>query len=202
MLIFVRDLSKLRVSAGVASPPLVLWEPVPASCISGSQDIHLQTAKYVDVYSPNHLELLASFASGAGDGPPAEFGRQRIEEQVRRILQSGIGRNADGAAVIRCGEHGCMVAARSYPIRWIPAFHKLSASRIVDVTGAGNAFFGAFAVTLSITSGLTEATVAGSVAASFVIEQVGLPHKTTHRTARICGTERPLQLGTYRGTFE
>jgi bifunctional ADP-heptose synthase (sugar kinase/adenylyltransferase) len=49
----------------------------------------------------------------------------------------------------------------------------------VDVTGAGNAFLGAFAVTLNITSDLTEATIAGSVAASFVIEQVGLPHRTT-----------------------
>lgn len=70
-----------------------------------------------------------------------------------------------------------MVAARSYPIRWSPSFHKLSASRIVDVTGAGNAFLDAFAVTLSTTSDLTQATIAGSVAASFVIEQIGLPHR-------------------------
>ena len=180
MAIFVTDLSELRVSAGVASPPLVVWEPAPASCISGSQEAHLQTAKWVDVYSPNHLELLATFDSRAGDGPPPDFDRQRIEEQVLRVLESGIGRNGDGVAVIRCGEHGCMVAARSYPVRWFPAFHESSdSSRIVDATGAGNAFLGGFAVTLSITSDLTEASIAGSVAASFVIEQVGLPHRTT-----------------------
>ena len=179
MVTFVTDLSKLRVSAGVASPPLVVWEPAPASCISGNQQVHLQTTKLVDVYSPNHLELLDTFDSGVGDGTPAEFDRHRIEGQMLRVLESGIGRNADGAAVIRCGEHGCVVAARSYLIQWFPAFHESSdSSRIVDATGAGNAFLGAFAVTLSITSDLTEATIAGSVAASFVIEQVGLPHRT------------------------
>ncbi|KAH6635901.1 Ribokinase-like protein [Chaetomium tenue] len=142
-----------------------------------NQEAHLRTAKLVDVYSPNHLEFLATFDADAGDGPPAEFDCKRIEQLALRVLESGIGRNGDGTAVVRCGEHGCMVAARSYPVRWFPALHELS--RVVDVTGAGNAFLGAFAVTFSITSDLTEAAIAGTVAASFTIEQVGLPHRTT-----------------------
>lgn len=129
------------------------------------------------MYSPNHLEFLATFDTGAGDGPPAEFDGKRIEQQALRVLESGIGENGDGATVIRCGEHGCVVAARSYPVRWFPALHE--SSRVVDATGAGNAFLGAFAVTLNNTSDLTEAAIAGTVAASFAIEQVGLPHRTT-----------------------
>jgi sugar/nucleoside kinase (ribokinase family) len=136
----------------------------------------------VDIYSPNHVEFLATFGSGDGDGPPAEFDRTKIEEQVLRVLESGVGRNGDGAAVIRCGEHGCVVAARSYSIRWFPAIHE--SSRVLDATGAGNAFLGGFAVTLSMTSDLTEAAIAGSVAASFVIEQVGLPCRTTSRNTK------------------
>ncbi|KAK4140968.1 uncharacterized protein C8A04DRAFT_39498 [Dichotomopilus funicola] len=132
-----------------------------------------------DVYSPNHIEFLATFGSGDGDGPPAEFDRKKIEEQALRVLESGVGRNGDGAIVIRCGEYGCMVAARSYSTRWFPAFH--GSSRVLCATGAGNAFLGGFAVTLSTTSDLTEATIAGVVAASFVIEQVGLPYRTTSR---------------------
>lgn len=79
--------------------------------------------------------------------------------------------------MIRCGEHGCVVAARAYSIRWFPAFHE--SSPVADATGAGNAFLGGFAVTFGTTSDLTEAAITGSVAVSFVIEQVGLPRRTT-----------------------
>lgn len=179
MATFATDLAMLRASAEVASQPRIVWEPAPASCIPRSQSVHLRTAKLVDVYSPNHIEFLATFGSGDGDGPPAGFDRKKIEEQALRVLESGVGGNGDGAIVIRCGEHGCMVAARSYSTRWFPAFH--GSSRVLDATGAGNAFLGGFAVTLSTTSDLTEATIAGVVAASFVIEQVGLPSRITSR---------------------
>jgi len=180
MATFATDLAVLRVSAGVTSQPLIVWEPAPYSCIQASQSVHLQTAKFVDIYSPNHLEFLQTFGSRDGDELPAEFDRAKIEELVLRVLESGVGRDGEGAAVIRCGEHGCMVAARSYSIRWFPAFHS-EASRVSDATGAGNAFLGGFVVTLGTTSDLTEAAIAGSVAASFVIEQVGLPRRTTSR---------------------
>ncbi|KAK0734272.1 Ribokinase-like protein [Lasiosphaeria miniovina] len=143
----------------------------------GSQDAHLRAVNLVDVYSPNHLEFLATFGSGDGHRPSTEFDCAMIEELVAQVLKSGVGRDGGGAAVIRCAEHGCVVAARSYSIQWFPAFH--SSSRVLDATGAGNAFLGAFAVTLSTTSDLTEAAIAGSVAASFVVEQVGMPRRTS-----------------------
>lgn len=58
--------------------------------------------------------------------------------------------------------------------KWIPAYHQDS-SKVVDPTGGGNAFLGGLSVALARGKGIDEAVVAGSVAASFVIEQVGLP---------------------------
>ena len=46
---------------------------------------------------------------------------------------------------------------------------------IVDPVGAGDAFCGAFAVTWHRTGDLAAAAVSASVAASYLLEQVGLP---------------------------
>ena len=58
--------------------------------------------------------------------------------------------------------------------RWIPAYHR-SADKVVDPTGGGNTFLGGMAVALARGHGVEEAAVWGSVAASFAIEQVGMP---------------------------
>ncbi|KAK4897950.1 hypothetical protein LTR27_004334 [Elasticomyces elasticus] len=47
--------------------------------------------------------------------------------------------------------------------------------KVVDATGAGNAFLGAFAVGFCSTGSNVEAAVYGTVAASFALEQIGLP---------------------------
>jgi sugar/nucleoside kinase (ribokinase family) len=58
--------------------------------------------------------------------------------------------------------------------RWIPAFHQ-SAEAVVDPTGGGNTFLGGLSVALARGHGVEDAAMMGSVAASFAIEQVGLP---------------------------
>lgn len=61
--------------------------------------------------------------------------------------------------------------------RWIPAYHQDqdAESKVVDPTGGGNCFLGALAVALARGKPIEEACVWGSVAASFAIEQVGVP---------------------------
>lgn len=58
--------------------------------------------------------------------------------------------------------------------RWVPAYHT-DKERVVDPTGGGNTFLGGLAVGLARGKPLEEAAVWGSVAASFAIEQVGVP---------------------------
>lgn len=60
--------------------------------------------------------------------------------------------------------------------RWIPAyFSKKTQDRVVDPTGGGNTFLGGLAVALARGKDMEEAATWGSVAASFAIEQVGVP---------------------------
>jgi sugar/nucleoside kinase (ribokinase family) len=83
--------------------------------------------------------------------------------------------------------------------RWIPAYHttsyedndddaqaekeavegasgfKKKKGKVVDPTGGGNTFLGGLAVALARGKGIEEAAAWGTVAASFAIEQVGMP---------------------------
>ncbi|KFZ25421.1 hypothetical protein V502_00106 [Pseudogymnoascus sp. VKM F-4520 (FW-2644)] len=57
---------------------------------------------------------------------------------------------------------------------WLPPYHT-TPEKVLDPTGGGNAFLGALAITHARGSSLEEAARWGAVAASFAIEQVGMP---------------------------
>lgn len=62
--------------------------------------------------------------------------------------------------------------------KWIPAYHggdMGSQEKVIDPTGGGNTFLGAVAVAMAREENIEEAALWGSVAASFAIEQVGMP---------------------------
>ncbi|GKT59028.1 MAK32 protein [Colletotrichum tofieldiae] len=58
--------------------------------------------------------------------------------------------------------------------QWIPAVHN-DRAKVVDPTGGGNTFLGGLAVALARGKSVEDAAIWGSVAASFAIEQVGVP---------------------------
>ncbi|KAH8681267.1 Ribokinase-like protein [Xylariales sp. PMI_506] len=58
--------------------------------------------------------------------------------------------------------------------RWLPAYHT-DKEKVVDPTGGGNTFLGGLGVALARGKILEEAALWGSVAASFAIEQIGVP---------------------------
>jgi sugar/nucleoside kinase (ribokinase family) len=66
--------------------------------------------------------------------------------------------------------------------RWIPAYHD-DPVKVVDPTGGGNTFLGALAVALARGLNVEEAATWGAVAASFAIEQVGMPVLDRHADA-------------------
>ena len=102
--------------------------------------------------------------------------RGMIEEYASRFLRASLEDSDRGnGIVIRADEHGCLVMSKTEGPHWLPPYYDASCPKTVDPTGAGNAFLGAFTVALQKTDSLYEAAVYGSVAASFALEQVGLP---------------------------
>ena len=107
------------------------------------------------IFSPNVQEAV----SLVGSGEPHELIQKMVDVGAEIV-------------VLRQGEKGTTVhRADTGETRRIPAFK----TTVVDPTGAGNAFCGGFLAGLQKTGDIYAAGLYGAVAASFLVEQVGLP---------------------------
>ncbi|KAH0564733.1 hypothetical protein GP486_001880 [Trichoglossum hirsutum] len=178
----------LRDKKNAKSRPIFIWEPVPDLCVPEHLDECLKALTYVDIISPNHVELGAFFNRDVTRASSGEINEGLVEELSDMFLKSGIGPGSTGCVVVRCGKRGCLVAHPDIPVqdRWLPAFHAPGVvgeqnRKVVDPTGGGNAFLGGLSVGMvrvtSKTGGnrLKEAVIWGTVAASLAIEQIGMP---------------------------
>ncbi|KAJ9157649.1 Carbohydrate/purine kinase [Pleurostoma richardsiae] len=173
----VTQLLSLRSDTSIVGDPLLIWEPAPLSCNRDAKEEHLAAAKLVDVFSPNHLELLALFQDITQGEQASPFHTRLIEACADAFLDSGVGPSGAGTVVIRAGGHGCLVASTAIKGRhqWLPPFYG-DASAIVDATGAGNTFLGALTFAMGACGkDALEGAAMANVAASFVVEQIGCP---------------------------
>ena len=107
------------------------------------------------IFSPNQEEA----ESLVGPGDPMSL--------LKRLVEVG-----GELIALRCGAAGAWVHHAELGETWhIPAFK----TTVVDPTGAGNAFCGGFLAGWLLTSNLRSAGLYGAVAASFLVEQFGLP---------------------------
>ena len=157
--------------------PFILWEPTRPSCIAANLEACLEAVKLVDVFSPNHDELAALH-----DESFTTFHREDLEKLAQRFVDEGIGLFGNGNIVVRAGEHGSLVMSRTLGPTWLPPFYESCGTSInpnvVDTTGVGNSFLGGFAAGYLATGDVVTGAQYGSVAASYMLEQIGLPHVT------------------------
>ncbi|KAK0248872.1 hypothetical protein LTS09_015957 [Friedmanniomyces endolithicus] len=187
------DIVSLRQQLGgdhASTQPFIVWEPHPKSCLPDTLSKHQHVARLVNVFSPNHEELHSFFGE-----PTADVDPMVIEAQAQSFVDAGIGPHGDGCIVVRAAGHGCMVLSRHRSACWLPPFYPADSDNVVDATGAGNAFLGAFAIGWQKTESYIEAAAYGTVAASFALEQVGLPMKSGEGDGELwngCGVEDRL----------
>ena len=208
----VADISRLRDNASPHAAglgrPFIIWEPQAKSCLPETLDDHLLAARYVDVFSPNHEELAAFWeeSDDASADSCEEFDKHLVENRADQFLQAGIGSLGTGCIVVRAAGYGCMVLSGGVdnPIcQWLPSFYASDSHMVVDATGAGNAFLGAFAIGWQETGSYVEAAKYGQVAASFVIEGVGLPVRFLHGERELwnhCSVRQ--RLAEYQARFD
>lgn len=153
--------------------PVIIWEPAPPSCLPENLATFLEAIKFVDILSPNHIELAAFYGVDISNGGVLD--RSVVEGLAQKCLMSGIGPEKQGTVVVRAGYDGCCVYSRKQKgFVWLPPFYKDS-PKVIDPTGAGNAFLGGFAIGLKETADDVLASCYGSVASTFALEQIGLP---------------------------
>ncbi|KAJ0114886.1 uncharacterized protein J7T55_004628 [Diaporthe amygdali] len=179
----IQQLLKLRESSHIKHHPLLVWEPLPGSCKPDMREQQLAAAKLVDVFSPNHLEFQALFEDSKSISGDSTLDRKLLEQYAETFLDGGIGPDSRGAIIVRAGGDGCLVSSNSIHGRhkWLPAFYD-NQFTIVDATGAGNTFLGALAFAMSACGkDVVQASALASVAASFSLQQIGLPSLSSSR---------------------
>lgn len=183
--------------------PIFVWEPMEDSCKTTERATFYAALGYVDVFSPNLEEFCQLFAIGTGKPPNKSL--EEMEIIIEHFCKEchGYFSNKPSAVIVRLGENGCWVSQKVRSVH-VPAYHQplknpkkkgkaKMKKTIVDPTGAGNAFMGGLCMALVETShpdGLTEfetGAIWGSVAASFVVEQIGMP-KQSFGTIKGTGT--------------
>jgi sugar/nucleoside kinase (ribokinase family) len=183
-----------------AERPIFVWEPVPDLCTPEEQEKFFEANRVVDVVSPNHLELGMMF-----DQLGWTVESEESQSLVQKIIDSGIGPNGDGCLAIRAGKDGSYAYSKDRKIWLPAYHQPDApgSTAVLDPTGAGNSFLGALAQGM-VTAGrepfkviesvlspseswtkamkawgnrqdLPLALICATVAAGFVVEQIGVP---------------------------
>ena len=181
----ITKLLRLRKEADIDDRPLIVWEPKPSSCIPASVGHLRDVMPLVNVFSPNHIELDSCFEQYS------EVNTINIEATASRLLRSAFPEMWEGHLVIRAAELGSLVISQPGKSLWTPAFYD-PGTKIVDPTGAGNAYLGGFTIGLLETSDTVRAAHYGTIAASFALEQIGLPIRSTRNDEEFWNGVNPM----------
>lgn len=113
---------------------------------------------HIDAFLPSAQEVLSLFGKEVGLWEAAE-------------ILAGWGAPV---VVIKHGAQGVLIYEReSGRKNHLPAFHPAGDGRIIDITGAGDAFCGGFLAGLAVGKGPVQAAEMGLVSASIVLEGYG-----------------------------
>ncbi|ROW13243.1 hypothetical protein VPNG_04828 [Cytospora leucostoma] len=182
--------------------PIIIWEPVPDLCTPDELLNLTNCLPIVDVCSPNHSELAGFLGDTGVDPETGGISTAAVEQGCEQLL--GSMPLSSFTLVIRAGEKGCYVArnggrgtsGRQQSGSGTGARRQVGPhgglqpdtdmmslfagllqrqQQVIDPTGGGNTFLGGLAVALARGKGMEEAATWASVAASFAIEQVGVP---------------------------
>lgn len=143
-----------------ASVPVVL-NPAPA------RELDWSLLPAVSVVTPNEVEAASLLGT-----PVASV------DDARRAAREFRARGA-GAAIVTLGERGAVLSSAEHELH-LPA---LGVARVVDTTGAGDAFNGALAVALGEGQALPAAARFASAAAALSVTALGAANSMPRRAA-------------------
>jgi sugar/nucleoside kinase (ribokinase family) len=177
---------------------LFVWEPVPGNCTPNEWKDCIEAMQRVDVITPNVNEAAEFLGKTINEEEPFSQFKPHVESIA---AEYGSHLSPGKAVVIRCGRYGCLLRTGEEE-KWFPAYHQ-SGEKVVDPTGGGNAFCGGFCAGWVQSHGDFEmACVSGNIAASYVIEQFGLPALSSVDGERWNGESVQCRRETYEALCE
>lgn len=156
--------------------PVIVWEPIPDECKPENWEKCVSVLPEVCVFSPNAAEAASFFQE------KEPFCKRETEILAKRFIKY---MSRECGVVLRCGAKGCFVVTTEGYEKWFPAYHEPGNSdyKVVDPTGGGNTFIGAFAAGFIVSGRKWDmGCMCGSVGSGIAIEQIGMPILGDHDT--------------------
>jgi len=194
----------------------LVWEPMPvslllildsrayyqSSCVPAELDSIVHLAPHLAVISPNILEIQSLLATE----PSAHTTLEEVSQAAQAFHDLISAQNTTVPAIIvRAGRLGSYTLSPQWS-GWVPPYFTTNEQgRVVDPTGGGNGFLGGLCAGLLISDGdmregsslhrleLMTASLYAAAAASFAIEQKGLPRLTIENGHERWNEDAPLR---------
>lgn len=159
------------------------------SCTSADLDGILAIIPHFAVFSPNLLEMQSILSLPHGEEPEDVV---KAAERFADLVKQRYPHHEGTTTIVRAGAMGSYTVSAGWS-GWVPAYWtKEEQAQVIDVTGGGNAWMGGLCAGLLISNGdyragepepLDQAdqlaSIYASTAASFAIQQRGLPKLET-----------------------
>ncbi|KAK0457275.1 Ribokinase-like protein [Desarmillaria tabescens] len=154
--------------------PKIVYEPLPINCNPANLVTLKSVLPLIDVFSPNHEELELFLQEGRSSATNGG----NIESLVSVYTEFG-----SKTIVVRAGARGCFITNKNPMLgtctsRWLPPYWTAEEAKVNvrETTGAGNSFLGGLCAGMAMAGDDVFIGAAyGSVSASFVVQQPGLP---------------------------
>lgn len=161
-----------------------VWEPTPDLCtlehlpsILEILECYSVAKGFKIVISPNSEEFLQLVQGGDVMMDPS----LDVVKDVYLKNKAMLFKNQSHKFIIRCGKLGCLNPLNDDTFEHFPAYHDgNNPEKIVDATGCGNSFLGAFSAALILTNfDYSLACIFGNIASGIVLESKGLPENSS-----------------------
>jgi len=163
----------LRAAKARNPSVLTLVNPAPAGGLECESEDPADLRDFyalADVFLPNETEL--ETVAGMPVRSIAD-----AEAAARRVVVDGFAMGAcgarPGAVVVTLGENGCLLVRRDGSVLHVPQPERVPHDKVVDTTGAGDAFIGALAFFLSLGDALETALPKANLVAGRSVQRHG-----------------------------
>jgi sugar/nucleoside kinase (ribokinase family) len=204
----VQEILRRRESAASnkqSARPIFVWEPVPDLCTPEEQEKFLAACRVVDLVSPNELELGMMF--GRPGWHEADEGDRKLVQKILESGIGPENNGALVIRAGKDGSYGYSKGRKGLWLPAYHQSESGQKSKVVDPTGAGNSFLGALAQGMiskdrepghimdnilaksddwnkiktkwGNNGQFPQALICATVAAGFVVEQIGVPTIST-----------------------
>ena len=189
----------------------IIWEPETSECSRAAYGEHWRALALADVFAPSTRDLsrlLYDVDDPLGDSPALTAEQQQeIADCPGRMVEHMLSWCTRPFVIVETVDCNYSVFLHDDGTRHEPPqppqrrsihfanMHRFHPERVVDLTGSRSAFLGAFAVATALNRERDTPALWGAIAASYAMEQQGLPNLTRRISGEKWNKTDPMLRG-------